>query len=71
MDNKKVNNSASNKAFAKITMLKMDIDKLKKDIDTRNHGLISKEEMESCLSGTKKQLEIWSYIFNLIEKDEI
>ena len=71
MDNKKINNDASNKAFAKVTMLKMDIDELKRDIDTMNHGLISKEEMESCLEGTKKQLQIWSYIFNLIEKDEV
>ena len=71
MEPKELNNAASNKAFAKVTMLKLDIDQLKNDIDHKRYGAISEEELKSCLESSKKQLKIWSYIFNLIEKDEI
>lgn len=69
MDIKELNNRASNKAFAKITMLRMDIDKLKDDLRRQMYGGVTRHEVELCLEGTKKELDTWSYIYKLIETE--
>lgn len=69
MDIKELNNRASNKAFAKITMLRMDIDKLKDDLRRQMYGGVTRYEVELCLEGTKKELDTWNYIYKLIETD--
>ena len=59
---------ASNKAFAKISMLKIEIDQLSYDIKHKLTGSITMNELELLLSGTEKELQVWQYITESIEK---
>ena len=59
---------ASDKAFAKITMLKIDLKHLEEDIKLNNTGPISMKELDLVLEGTKVELQVWQYITELIEK---
>ena len=63
-----VKNRASNKAFAKVTMLKLDIDDYKRSLINRTYGGITYEEAEQVLEGYKTELKVWNYITELIEK---
>ena len=67
--NSAIHNQAIDKAFAKITILGFDIERLKKDIRTNNTGGISEDELIQVLDGTKKELTIWQYIAESIEKN--
>ena len=61
-------NRASNKAFAKVTMLKLDIDDYKISLINGTYGGITYEEAEQVLEGYKTELKVWNYITELIEK---
>ena len=61
-------NRASNKAFAKVTMLKLDIDDYKRSLINGTYGGITYEEAEQVLEGYKTELKVWNYITELIEK---
>lgn len=61
-------NRASNKAFAKIAMLRIDIGQLESDIKNNNTGPIGIEELELLLKGSRIELQVWNYITELIEK---
>ena len=63
-----VKNRASNKAFAKVTILTLDIETYKEDLRTGNIGSVTYEEFEQVLEGYKKELQVWNYITELIEK---
>jgi len=63
-----VKNRARNKAFAKVTILTLDIETYKKDLRTGNIGGVTYEEFEQVLEGYKKELQVWNYITELIEK---
>ena len=63
-----IKNRASNKAFAKVTILTLDIETYEEDLRTGNIGGITYEEFEQVLEGYKKQLQVWNYITELIEK---
>ena len=63
-----VKNRASNKAFAKVTMLKLDIDDYKRSLIDGTYGGITYEEAEQVLEGYKTELKVWNYIAELIEK---
>lgn len=63
-----IKNRASNKAFAKVTTLTLDLETYKEDLRTGNIGGITYEEAENVLEGYKKELQIWNYITELIEK---
>ncbi len=63
-----IKNRASNKAFAKVTILGLDIEKQKQDLKNSNIGGITYEEAEQVLEGYKKELQVWNYITELIEK---
>ena len=62
-----VKNRASNKAFAKVTMLKLDIDDYKRSLIDGTYGGITYEEAEQVLEGYKTELKVWNYITELIE----
>ena len=64
-----IHNQAINKAFAKITILGFDINRLKKDIRTGNTGGITENELIQVLDGTVKELNVWRYIAESIEKN--
>ena len=63
-----VKNRASNKAFAKVTILKLDIESYKRDLKSSNIGGITHAEAEQVLEGYKTELQVWNYITELIEK---
>jgi len=64
-----IHNQAINKAFAKITILGFDINRLKKDIRTGNTGGITENELIQVLDGTVKELNVWRFIAESIEKN--
>jgi len=63
-----IQDRASNKAFAKISMLKIEIDQLSYDIKHKLTGPITMNELELLLSSTEKELQVWQYITESIEK---
>ena len=63
-----VKNRASNKAFAKVTLLKLDIDDYKRSLINGTYGGITYEEAEQVLDSYKTELQVWNYITELIEK---
>lgn len=65
-----IKNRASNKAFAKITILNLDILRYKQELENGNVGGITHEEAESVLEGYKTELQVWNYITELIEKQK-
>jgi len=60
---------ASNKAFAKVAMLKFEIDGLANDIKSGNTGGITMEELCMVYESTKIELQVWNYLSELIEKN--
>lgn len=65
-----IKEKALTKAFAKIMFLKTDVASLRKEIREYPNGhIVSVEEMNKCLKSTENDLNLWEYIYNLIEKD--
>jgi hypothetical protein len=58
------------KAFAKVVTTKMDIRALADDVRCGRTGGVTVEEMQNVLDGTKTELEVWKYIYELIENNE-
>ena len=63
-----VKNRASNKAFAKVTILKLDIESYKQELKNGTYGGITHAEAEQVLESYKTELQVWNYITELIEK---
>ena len=63
-----IKNRASNKAFAKQTILKLDIEDYKRSLKQGTYGGITYEEAEQVLDSYKTELQVWNYITELIEK---
>jgi hypothetical protein len=63
-----IKNRASNKAFAKQTILKLDIEDYKRSLKQGTYGGITYEEAEQVLHSYKTELQVWNYITELIEK---
>ena len=63
-----IKNRASSKAFAKQTILKLDIEGYKQELKNGTYGGITYEEAEQVLEGYKTELQVWNYITELIEK---
>lgn len=70
MNKKEIQQRASDKAFAKMTMLLIDIEQNKEDIRSKNYGGVTLDEMNIVLNGNKTELKVWQYIAKLIETDE-
>ena len=71
MTKQDIHNRASDKAFAKISMLAFEINDNKEAlINTYYGGDISYEEMVMIYEGNKKELKVWQYIAELIEKSD-
>ena len=67
MQSNAIHSQASDKAFAKITILNFEIDSLKQDILKRVYGGLTEEQMLNLLDGTIKERKVWNYIAELIE----
>ena len=63
-----IKNRASNKAFAKVTVLSLDIETYKEDLKTGNIGGVTYDEFKQIITGYETELQIWNYITELIEK---
>ena len=70
MNKKELQQRASDKAFAKMTILNIDIEQNKEDIRTKNYGGVTSHEMDIVLNSNKIELKVWQYITKLIETDE-
>jgi hypothetical protein len=70
MTKQELQRRASDKAFAKMSMLLITIEQNKQDIRTKNYGGVTLEEMELVLKCNKIELKVWEYITKLIETDE-
>ena len=69
MDKQDLRQRASDKAFAKISMLTFEVSDNKGELKSGNYGGdISYEEMVMVYEGNKKELKVWQYIAELIEK---
>ena len=63
-----IKNRASNKAFAKVTILALDIETYKRDLREGNIGGVTYDEFKQIITGYETELQIWNYITELIEK---
>ena len=71
MTKQDIHNRASDKAFAKLSMLTFEITDNKTSLITGNYGGdITEEEMRMILDSNKVELKVWNYIAELIEKNE-
>ena len=71
MTKQDIHNRASDKAFAKLSMLTFEITDNKTSLMTGNYGGdITEEEMRMILDSNKVELKVWNYIAELIEKNE-
>lgn len=71
LNKEKLNQRASNKAFAKIFYLEEDLEKAKKELKTGGYGRFSKELLETTYYSTERELQTWNYIAKLIELDNM
>ena len=65
-----IHERAIQKAFAKVVTLKMDIRALADDVKCNRTGGVGIEEIKNVLEGTKTELQVWQYIYDLLEKNE-
>lgn len=71
MTKQDIHNRASDKAFAKLSMLTFEITDNKTSLMTGNYGGdITEDEMRMILDSNKVELKVWNYIAELIEKNE-
>jgi hypothetical protein len=71
MTKQDIHNRASDKAFAKISMLNFQIRRDVVDLECGFYGGdISREEFVLVAEGNKTELKVWNYIAELIEKNE-
>jgi len=63
-----IKNRASNKAFAKVTILGLDIEEQRRNLKNGNIGGVTYEEAKQVLTGYETELQVWNYITELIEK---
>ena len=70
MNKQELQQRASDKAFAKMSMLLITIEQNKQDIRTKSYGGVTLDEMELVLKCNKIELKVWEYITKLIETDE-
>jgi len=68
MTKKDIKNSAFNKAWAQVEMTTIDIKRVKNEIRNNNIGFLTEEQIQGVLRLHEKDLKVWSFILELIEK---
>lgn len=68
MNNTELQSRASDKAFAKLAILQIEASQLKQDINMGNTGSVTIDELVLMYKGTLKEIEVWNFIAELIEK---
>lgn len=67
MNKADIRDRAHNKAFSKILTLQRDVSRLNDEIKAGGDGRISLDTLKDCARSTKKDLQTWQYIAELIE----
>jgi len=68
MTKKDIKNSAFNKAWAQVEMTTIDIKRVKNEIRNNNIGFLTEEQIQGVLRLHEKDLKVWNFILELIEK---
>ena len=68
MNNTELQGRASDKAFAKLAILQIEASQLKQDINMGNTGGVTIDELVLMYKGTLKEIKVWNFIAELIEK---
>ena len=68
MTNTELQNRASDKAFSKLALLNIEASHLKDEIKMGITGSVTIDEVVLMYKGTLKEIEVWSFIAELIEK---
>jgi hypothetical protein len=63
-----IKNRARDKAFSKINSLNIEVRDLQTDLRL-GQSLVEDEHLESMIKTSKRELKLWEYIAELIEKD--
>lgn len=57
-----------NKAFSKMSNLTVEVRDIENDIKY-NLSILEEDQLQNMIRKTKEELELWSYIAELVEKD--
>lgn len=57
------------KAFSKVLSLRSELRRMQRDVDLELTGGVTLDEVKAVRDGVAIELEVWDYIFELIEKD--
>jgi hypothetical protein len=68
MTKQDIKNSAFNKAWAQVEMTTIDIKRIKNEIRNNNIGFLTEEQIQGVLRLHEKDLKVWNFILELIEK---
>ena len=60
---------AHDKAMSRIHGTKLEIERLKQNIERKTTGALTLDDLKLCLDAAKRELETWNYIMKLIELD--
>lgn len=60
---------AHDKAMSRIHGTKLEIKRLKQNIERKTTGALTLDDLKLCLDAAKRELETWNYIMKLIELD--
>ncbi len=63
-----IKSRARDKAFSKINSLNIEVRDLQTDLRL-GQSLVEDEHLESMIKSSKRELKLWEYIAELIEKD--
>ena len=62
-----IKDNASNKAFARLATLEIDLAQFKNDLISGSYYGITRDEVKLMIQGTRKEIQTWNYIATLIE----
>ena len=68
MTNTELQNRAGDKAFSKLALLHIEASQLRDDIKMGITGGVTIDEVVLMYKGTLKEIEVWNFIAELIEK---
>ena len=62
-----IKNNASDKAFARLATLEIDLAQFKNDLISGSYYGITRDEVKLMIQDKKKEIQTWNYIATLIE----
>jgi hypothetical protein len=68
LTNNAIHELASDKVFAKLTMLDFDLERLRDEVKYKITGKLTLEQLVDIYDGTVRERTIWNYIAESIEK---